>query len=172
MPVLRYVITEPVEVLLEGEQMRSIAMNSPVSGLPLAGIQTFWPTDGAEASYPVIVCDCPRANAGISTSAGAWVPLVRGPALPWFVGGTERWVIAGTTRDSAGVALGSCRVVVLETGRIAVSGNPVVSEAVSDGSGAFSLEVSGNTAHHLIAYKPGSPDVAGASLVTITPTQV
>lgn len=85
---------------------------------------------------------------------------------------TERWAISGTTRDSGGTPLGSCRVVALDVGQLQPGGVTYVAEVVSDGGGLFSITVPQNTDYQLIAYKPGSPDVAGISLASITPAQV
>jgi hypothetical protein len=41
---------------------------------------------------------------------------------------------------------------------------------VSDGSGAFSIEVPQNTAYEVIAYLAGAPDRAGIGVNTLTPT--
>lgn len=77
----------------------------------------------------------------------------------------ESCVISGTTIDSAGLPLGNCRVVVFEASKIMfnadVQGNPVVVETVSDSLGAYSVVVRGGRSYQLIAYKDGSPDVAG-----------
>jgi hypothetical protein len=94
------------------------------------------------------------------------------PVVGVQFGGVPRWFLTGTTRNSAGVALGDCRVIVLEVGRIAVQGAPVVAETVSDGAGAYSVEVPLNTAYQVLAYKEGAPAVTGATLNTVTPTQV
>ena len=94
------------------------------------------------------------------------------PCVRDLNGSTSRWMLTGTTRDSAGAALGACRVIVLEVGRLAVDGAPVVAETVSDGAGSYSVAVPTNTAYQVLAYKPGAPDVTGATLNTVTPTQV
>lgn len=82
---------------------------------------------------------------------------------------SSRWYLTGVTRDSGGTPLGDCRVIVFEVGRLAVTGAPVVAEAMSDGSGAYSIEVPQNTLYQVLAYKPGAPDLTGASVQT-TPT--
>jgi hypothetical protein len=41
----------------------------------------------------------------------------------------------------------------------------------SDGTGAFAFRSARrDQAHYLIAYKPGSPDIAGTTVNTLTPT--
>jgi hypothetical protein len=110
-----------------------------------------------------------RVNAGIATPCGAWIWLDYTPLINPFEQATDRFVIAGITKDGTGSALGGCRVVALETGRLAVSGCPIVAETISDGGGNYSIEVPLNTAYELIAYKPGSPDVAGITRSDVVP---
>jgi hypothetical protein len=78
-------------------------------------------------------------------------------------------MLIGVTKDGTGAALGGCRVVVFETGRIAKDGAPIIAETISDGSGNYSVEVPGNKAYQAIAYKPGSPDVAGVTRNDLVP---
>jgi hypothetical protein len=114
-------------------------------------------------------------NAVICTPCGAIYPFdtgLSGQLINNFVQNTARFQITGVTRDSAGATLGNCRVVMLEVARISVNGTPVVAETISDGSGNYTIEVALNTAHQGIAYKDGSPDVAGISIDTLTPAQV
>lgn len=70
--------------------------------------------------------------------------------------------ISGTTRDSVGAALGACRV---ELFRTADDSN--VSQTFSDANGIFIMSASNLIQHYLVAYKAGSPDVAGTSLNTL-----
>ncbi len=76
---------------------------------------------------------------------------------------TQRFVMTGQTLDATGAALGGCRVVMLDTTRIAPGGdiNPVVAETISDGGGNYSISAPRPMTYQLIAYLPGSPDVAG-----------
>lgn len=121
-----------------------------------------------------------RSNAGIVSPCGAWIFLDYSPLLNRFEQASVLWAIAGTTKDSSGAALGACRVVATETGRIAIDGGlatvgpegDVVGETISNGAGAYSIPVAMNTAHQLIAYKAGSPDVAGITRNDVTPAAV
>lgn len=76
---------------------------------------------------------------------------------------TRYYVISGVTRDSTGAALGLCLVELIETatdiGR---------DRQTSDAAGNFSFNTAerGKT-YYLVAYKPGSPDVAGTTLNTL-----
>jgi hypothetical protein len=110
-----------------------------------------------------------RANAGIASPCGAWIWLDYTPLVNPLLWAAQRWVLTGITKDSTGAALGNCRVVVLETGRLAVNAAPIVAETISDGSGNYSVDVPMNTMYEAIAYKPGSPDVAGITRNDLTP---
>ena len=78
--------------------------------------------------------------------------------------GTKR--IAGVTRDSGGSPLGSCVVRAYLT-----TGDVFVGQVTSDSGGYFEVPTIWTGAnHYLVAYKPGSPDVAGSTLNTLTPT--
>jgi hypothetical protein len=117
-----------------------------------------------------------RSGAGIASPCGNWVGMDWPPLLMRFEQGSCLWAITGTTKDSAGAALGSCRVIAMETGRMIMDPKGLneshVGEVVSDGSGNYTLPVPTNTAYQLTAYKPGSPDVAGITKNNVTPTQV
>ena len=82
-----------------------------------------------------------------------------------FVEATTRWYVAGVTRDSTGAALPGCRVVALQVNKIVANqdilANPVVAETVSDGVGAYSIQVSRQGQYQVIAYLAGTTDVAG-----------
>ena len=71
--------------------------------------------------------------------------------------------ITGVTRDSTGSALGSCTVDLFQTG-----GDIFVGSTTSDGSGNFTIVTPNNAGtFYLVAYKAGSPDVAGTSVNTL-----
>lgn len=87
---------------------------------------------------------------------------------PFFNSARDRFKgsfsITGVTRDSTGVALGSCVVDMFQTG-----GDIFVTTTTSDGSGNFTLATPNNSGtFYLVAYKPGSPDVAGTTVNTLT----
>jgi hypothetical protein len=114
-----------------------------------------------------------RANAVVCTPCGATLPMALGDQ--WRVNDigqtTVTFVVTGTTRDSDSAPLGDCRVVVYETGRIAVASAPVVAEGVSSVSGVYTIAVPMNTAYQITAYKAGSPDVAGVTRADVVPTR-
>ena len=75
------------------------------------------------------------------------------------------YTIAGTMKDSTGVALAGCTVKLYRTTNDTVSGI-----VVSDGSGNYKIAASSELRHYLVAYLPGSPDVAGTTVNTIVGT--
>lgn len=82
---------------------------------------------------------------------------------------TVRWLLTVQTQSSDASALANVRVVVLDIGQLAVTGMPVVAEALSDGSGNVVIGVPQNTAYLVVAYKSGTVDVAGTSAQTLSP---
>ena len=77
---------------------------------------------------------------------------------------TSALYISGVTRDSVGNPLGGCKV------ELFCSGSDIyVGDTVSDGSGNYSFQVLKSGPFYLVAYKAGSPDVAGTTVNTILP---
>jgi hypothetical protein len=81
-----------------------------------------------------------------------------------FNGGAQVKKIVGTTRDSAGNPLGSCIVQGFLTAT-----DTFVGQMTSDSGGYFELPTPYTGAHYVVAYKAGSPDVAGTTVNTLTP---
>lgn len=80
-------------------------------------------------------------------------------------GQNSRFGIAGVTRNQYGSAIGSCTVKLFKT-----SDDSLVSQIVSDpndGSYLLSTPYYPDT-HYIVAYKAGSPDIAGATVNTLT----
>jgi hypothetical protein len=77
------------------------------------------------------------------------------------------FAITGVTRDSGGAVLGTCRVELFVTSR-----DVSIAETVSDTSGNFTFGMPGTGPFYLVAYKVGSPDVAGTTVNTILPVAV
>lgn len=216
MPVILVTPQDPTHLLVQGEQMRAAALQTLVNAywpivtddetdgtmplspnVVLAGMQTYDPMMVLYSTSTDVLMsqfDGSRVSnhACISTATGALVPVETGRKclLNNFVQATNRFTLSGVSRDSTGAALGNCRVVLYETGRIAVDGlthaqmpsagnpekveadteSPVVAEMISDGSGNFSFNTPMNTAYQITGYKAGSPDVAGITVNTLTPT--
>jgi hypothetical protein len=202
MPVLRYIPVNPTELYVQGEQLRSVALfsyinenpnpylgvvnySSPADSLPMiSNDENVLNMQGADWSQSTdlslhfgLLNSHIRANSTISAPTGALIPIPFGVKMLGAVGSalatsTGLFVITGLTKDSSLSPLGNCRVVALETGRIEINGAPVVAETVSDGSGNYSITVPSNVAFQLLAYKPGSPDVAGITRSDVAPAQV
>lgn len=73
--------------------------------------------------------------------------------------------ITGVTRDSAGAPLGNCVVDLFYT-----SNDTRRATTTSDGSGNFRFDIGPGAKHYMVAYKPGSPDVAGTTVNTLEPS--
>jgi hypothetical protein len=132
------------------------------------------------------------ANCGIATPCGAMVYMSYNP-INTFVEASVLWALTGVTRDyTTQTAIAGCAVDAHEFGRLAVAagssrtfysvGNPnpgqfegnqsLVGRAISDGSGNYTIPVGTNTAYQLVAYKVGSPYIAGITRQDVTPTAV
>lgn len=77
------------------------------------------------------------------------------------------YVISGVTRDSTGAALGLCAVHLFRT-----ADDSEADQITSDANGAFEFRAPAPAQnYYMVAYLPGSPDVAGTTLNTLTATQ-
>lgn len=101
--------------------------------------------------------------------AGNFVPSVASslPAINGFNSGnwpffTYPYFINGQTLDSSGNPLGSCNVVLYYT-----KDNSVAAITVSDANGNYSIIASPSEQYYLVAYLPGTPDVAGTTVNTL-----
>lgn len=77
--------------------------------------------------------------------------------------------IRGTCVDSGGTAVANAIVQGFVTATDAYVGQDVTRD---DGSYILATDTAAGTQHYLVAYKPGSPDVAGTTVNTLTPTNV
>lgn len=73
--------------------------------------------------------------------------------------------IVGVTRTSTGTVLSNCVIDLFETGSDLVRGR-----TVSGADGSFNFGNPGTGPFYLVAYKTGSPDVAGTTVNTVMPT--
>ena len=80
-------------------------------------------------------------------------------------GGFCNTALTGISRDSTGAALGACRVELWQ-------GNVIKDGVLSDAAGAFTFLNPGSGPFYIIAYKAGSPDVAGTTINTLQPVVV
>jgi len=77
----------------------------------------------------------------------------------------QQWLITGVTKDSTGAPLGGCTVTLFK----AVDNMPSAT-TVSDAAGNYTFTIDGNSqARFAVSYKPGSPDVTGATVNTLVP---
>lgn len=72
--------------------------------------------------------------------------------------------ISGYTKDADGNVLANCLVEAFTAADDVKRG-----ECVSDSTGYFVVPTLVNAQHYLLAYKSGSPDVAGQTVKTLTP---
>lgn len=80
----------------------------------------------------------------------------------WAASNSE---IVGVTRTSTGTVLANCAIDLFETGSDLVRGR-----TVSGADGSFNFGNPGTGPFYLVAYKTGSPDVAGTTVNTVMPT--
>ena len=105
---------------------------------------------------------------GPQLDAGSQVQKWDVPASGWSdTGGQKQLTIVGQTIDQYGNALGSCVV----KGYVTAT-NMYVGSVTSDTGGYYSLPTPNinTTQHYLVASKAGSPDVAGVTDNTLTPS--
>ncbi|MEY2855671.1 MAG: hypothetical protein RL030_2803 [Pseudomonadota bacterium] len=78
----------------------------------------------------------------------------------------KQWVITGITKDSAGAVLASCVVQLFRT-----VDDKIMDEITSSAAGVFEFRSASNPSntHYIVAYKAGSPDVAGTTVNTLVP---
>lgn len=82
-------------------------------------------------------------------------------------GGRANFALVGVSRDSAGAILASCVIDLMYT-----AGDVLHLTTTSDASGNFRFDTMPNGPFYLVAYKPGSPDVAGTTVNTLASTLV
>jgi hypothetical protein len=82
------------------------------------------------------------------------------------VGGNRVMSMIGVSRDNAGAIMGLATVYVLKSinGKLAE-----VASTISDASGNFRFDLLEQGPYWIVAYKAGSPDVAGATVNTLQP---
>lgn len=108
-------------------------------------------------------------KASILFQPGPWIMAIDGDEDMAFRSPTMdgvSWSLSGITKDSTGAVVGGARVELYYTGN-----DQPISAVVSDGTtGAFSFKV-GIAAgpYYAVAYKAGSPDVAGTTVNTLLP---
>lgn len=96
------------------------------------------------------------------TDSGAYDPYLQATL---FVGGGGWLKFTGVTRDSGGSVLGNTLVQLFHT-----SDDAFIQQQTTDATGAYDVYSPYSDGHYLVAYKAGSPDVAGTTVNTITGT--
>lgn len=71
--------------------------------------------------------------------------------------------ISGVTKDSTGTPLGNCAVALFQAGS-----NALVASTISDTAGNYSFAVLVAGPFFAVAYKAGSPNTAGTTVITLT----
>lgn len=92
----------------------------------------------------------------LSTSVMTWAsPVMRGVS----------WGLSGVTKDGTGSVLGSSVVTLYYSD----TKQPISSVLSDTSTGAWSFNVGPNKSYYAVAYKQGSPDVAGTTVNTLSP---
>ena len=104
-----------------------------------------------------------RQSLGVPMTARP-VPVRMFQDIPVY-GPDQDFTITGTTKDSTGAALGVCTVDLFRT-----ADDSVAARTVSDANGLYLIYASPSLTHYAVAYKIGSPDVAGTTVNTLTGT--
>ena len=73
--------------------------------------------------------------------------------------------ITGITKDSTGAVLGNCTLELFYT-----NDDVLVGKTMSDSNGVYTFLVGSAFPCYVVAYKTGSPDVAGTTVNTLTAT--
>lgn len=83
---------------------------------------------------------------------------------------SQVFTLTGVTLTGAGAPEGNVRVLLMQSGwRNVPSGEKIIAETVSDGSGNFSF-LCRNIDYQLVGNKSGAPDLAGITRETVVPT--
>lgn len=98
-----------------------------------------------------------RGAQGVANDTGGQVGTVvyRSPGV------RANTSIIGVTRDSAGSPIGPCAVNLFNAADVLVRAIP------TDASGNFTFEQPGSGPFYIVAYKAGSPDIAGTTVNTL-----
>lgn len=161
--------------LLENEGQTIVEADGNASGLggsTVAGV-ALWVTLLASAGGATVLGTATNTEAvdgtasGVSVASGLGAAFVgadcasAGVGTPAAVGRTS---LHGVTKDSAGAPLGSCVVQVFRT-----SDDAFQSEVTSSAAGQYVMYPDVAGPFYIVAYKAGSPDVAGTTVNTLEP---
>ena len=117
----------------------------------------------------------------LNTSFGRTDSDIKGPGIPKPIGFQLRsrvfnlqrarrvpppatyLTISGITRDNTGAILGNCVVDLFDT-----LTDAIIERTTSDADGVYGFRYASTRSFYVVAYKAGSPDVAGTSVNTLT----
>ena len=110
----------------------------------------------------------PRSQglAGCGAAVGALNPDPASQAWEWNVlttGSRHRKVFTGQTLNAGGSPIGGCTVMLFNTAT-----GQIVDTTTSLSDGSYKLTDPNNVACFVVAYLPGSPDVAGTTVNTLS----
>jgi hypothetical protein len=127
------------------------------SGTPMIHADVLWPRSQNVG-----------ATAAMSGVSGMLNPDSAAQAWEWNVyatGSRHRMVFTGQTLNSSGNPIGGCTVQLFNTAT-----GLLVDTQTSDSSGNYKVTDPNNVACFMVAYLPGSPDVAGTTIDELTGT--
>ena len=123
------------------------------------GLKAF---DGTNEHYPGLKSENPMSVA----ASGDGVQFLAIQKTVIWEEAFKMFSLSGQTLDASSAALGNCMVEAFST-----QTDQKVGQTTSDGSGLYSIQVGFNSSNfYMVAYKPGSPDVAGTTVNTLTAT--
>lgn len=151
-------------VALSAADMAALALGISPSMIRPDALVFYAPLIGVGSPEPDLVG---RRNLTVTGATAAAHTRIQVPSNPYPVNLTAlviTYLIAGVTKNSVGIILGSCVVKLYRT-----SDDVEVQTTTSDAStGAYSFTVlNTSTAYYIVAYKVGSPDVAGTTVNTL-----
>ena len=118
--------------------------------------------DGTNEHYPGLKCESPKSVA----ASGEGIQFLAIQKSVLWEEAFRAWSLSGQTLDASSAALPGCVVDLFVT-----QSDTRVGTTISDGSANFTIPVGFNSANfYMVAYKPGSPDVAGTTVNTLTAT--
>lgn len=119
-------------------------------------------TDGHPEHYPTTESQSAKATRADGNGCAF---LAINKSLHWDEA-FRYWSVTGQTLDASSVALAGCKVEAFKTGS-----DEYLGDTTSDGAGNYAFNFSTNSFPlYLVAYKAGSPDVAGTTVNTLKAT--
>ena len=102
---------------------------------------------------------------------GESVQFLRIAKSPTLNNAFQMWTLTGVTMDSTSIPIGSCQVDAFRSDSDTFVGGAVSDPGAGAHRGVFSIPVGSNSStFYLVAYLPGTPDIAGTTVNTLTAT--